>query len=120
MDPINSIGQIVQILRRKLADRTGQRVGAGSAREKPGRTPAQKPGPEEIRRRIGARIQTLSDEERQGPKAAQILVESIIAWEFGDQVLQDPKFAELSRDIVEAIAADTQTAARLKTLLGQL
>lgn len=120
MDPISGIGQIVQILRRKLGERSAPRAGAGVASKTPGAKPARKASPEEIRRKIGARIQALAAEERQGPKAARVLVESIIAWEFGDQVMEDPEFAELSKDIVDAITGDDKSAVRLQTLLSQL
>ncbi len=120
MDPVNGISQIVQILRRKLADRATPRVAGDATSMAPDRAPAQKASAEEVRRKISARIQRLTIEERKGPRAAQIFVESIIAWEFGDEVLQDPKFADLAKEVFDTIAADAQISARLKTLLGQM
>ena len=120
MDPINSIGQIAQILRRKLANRTDSRNADETASRLSDKAPADKVSPEEIRRKISARIQSLDIEERQGPKAALIFIESIIVWEFGEELLEDPKFSELSKSVLDSFSADTNASAKLNALLTQL
>jgi hypothetical protein len=52
---------------------------------------------------IVERIRALPEEERTSPKAARIFVETVIAWEFGEQLLQDPQFTDLSKEVVNAL-----------------
>ncbi len=118
MDPVNGVGQIVQILRKKLGDRKVAQPSSDASSEKT--SSARKASAEDIRRKIGTRIRTLDPDEHQGRKAAQIFVESIIAWEFGDEVLQDPKFAELATEVTDSVLHNEKAATQLKTLLGQL
>ena len=120
MDPVNGVGQIVQILRRKLGERRVDRSSTDSSSKSAGTNRTRKAPAEEIRRRIGTRIGELDEDDRTGPKAAQIFVESVIAWEFGDDVLQDPEFGELAREVAETITGNDQSSARLKSLLGDL
>lgn len=121
MDPIGGISQIVQILRRKLGERaTRPAVAAGPSAQRPGAAGPQKVGVEEIKRKIGARLEALPPAERNGARAMQVFIESIIAWEFGEQILADSKFGDLSKDVLDAIAADEQASAQLRRMLRQL
>lgn len=123
MDSINGLNQIAQIIRQRLsADRSSPSVtkemdlSATSSAAAGG----AKVSADEIKRKIGGRIKALSGEERRGKKAAQIFVEVVLMWEFGDQMLNDPQFAELSNDVVESMVENPVVWKKLQTLLSQL
>jgi len=81
---------------------------------------AAKAEPEKIKRKIGDRIKALSVEDRCGPKAAQIFVEVVMTWEFGENLLHDPAFTELSRDVVKSMTDNPKIWSKLKMLLAEL
>jgi len=122
MDPIKGMNQITQILRQKLSGRSSPLAGTGNASSNAARQtgPAARAGIDEIKRKIGARIKSLSEDERRGAKAVQIFVESVITWEFGDQLLQDPQLTDLSKEIVQAISENQDVWNKMQALLNQI
>ena len=49
-----------------------------------------------------------------------MFVEIVITWEFGEQLLQDPQFTELTKDVVKTMEQDPTTWKQLQTLLYEL
>ena len=60
----------------------------------------------------------LEPEERHGPRAAQVFVESVLAWEFGDEVLDDPDFVELTRQVRAAMTDDPMLWRKVQSVLA--
>lgn len=117
MDPITGLNQIMAMLRRQVSQQ--------SQTSKRSETPAAhaqtaKPSAEEILRRINERIRQLDPDQRQGNKAAQILIQSILVWEFGESLLQDPKLEALSRRVSETMERDQQAWDSVQALLRNL
>jgi hypothetical protein len=124
VDPLSGLSQITQILRKKLSERSSSRVGknvdtplSGFCAPSPPRT---KPSAEEIKRKIGERIRNLSADDRRGKKGAQIFVELVLMWDFGEQLLRDPQFTELSKEVVNAMAENSTVWNHLQTLLEDI
>jgi len=124
MDPVNGLNQIVQILRQKLSEGSSSHskksIGTSSGTSGIALRTDAKLSVEEIKHKIGDRIKSLSDEEMQGTKGAQIFVELIITWEFGDRLLQDSQFTQLSKDVVNTITENPTAWKHLQTLLHEL
>jgi hypothetical protein len=124
MDPIKGINQIAQILRQKMAERKSAQVQSGSgidaATVGASVGKGSKASTDEVKRKIGERIRALPEEERKSPQAARIFVETVIAWEFGEQLLQDPQFTDLSTEVVNALAGNPAVWEKMQTLLGGL
>jgi hypothetical protein len=123
MDPINELNQIARILRQKLSERSSplSSKGAGSSTAVSSSTArtCPKASAEEIKRKIGERIKALSGEDKGGRRAAQIFVEVILLWEFGDHLIQDPQFTELSREVVNTMAENPKIWHKLHALLKE-
>lgn len=121
MDPIKGMNHITRILRQKMAERKSSQVKSDSGSYAslnsagPGKLP--KASVDEVKRKIGERIRALPDEEKKGTKAAHIFVETVIAWEFGEQLLQDPQFMDLSKEVVNAMAENPSVWEKMQTLL---
>jgi hypothetical protein len=122
MDPIKGMNQITRLLRQKLSERSSALSGTGTAESHAALQsgPATRIGIDEIKRKIGVRIKALSEDDRKGPKAVQIFVELVITWEFGDQLLQDPQFTNLSREIVQAMSENPDVWKKMQALLNQI
>lgn len=122
MDPVNGLNQIMQVLRRRL----GKSAPDSNRPSKPATKPATgtrttvKPGSDEILRRIGDRIHALNPDEKRGTKAMQIFIESVLVWEFGEELLQDPRFTEIAREVQHTINENELARQKLTTLLEQL
>lgn len=70
--------------------------------------------------RFKNRINALDPEERDGQQAALIFVESILAWEFGDAVLKDPKFSEMSKEVQLSITGSGDNWTSFQQMLRSL
>ena len=125
MDPINSINQLMAALRRQMAER-GERssrssdTASSSAARKSTPRQSTKASLEKIQRRIGQRLQHLQADERRGSPGTQIFIESILAWEFGEDVLTDPRFGDLVANVRETMAEDPALQQNLERLLDKL
>ncbi len=125
MDPVNQLSQIMQTLRQRMSAQTqktdrahGQQTDRGSRTRK--QSAGGKASLEQVRNRIRERVRQLAPDQRDGKQAAQIFVESILVWEFGEELLQDPRFEDLSREVQEIMTGDPETWKRFKGLLSSL
>ncbi|MBV1789692.1 hypothetical protein KQ940_16680 [Marinobacterium sp. D7] len=122
MDPINGLSQITQILRQKLSEhtKTQKKSGSSGSHASTSDKRAEKPSIQEIERKIAERIKALSDEELRGKKGSQIFVETVIAWEFGEQLLADPDFADFASDVVKTLHEHPDVKDKLGKMLTSL
>jgi hypothetical protein len=121
MDPINGLSHIMRVLRERLAQKSGSTEKSSTkSGTPPQKKSAPKAAPDEIMRRIGDRIRALTPEERRGGKGIQVFVESVLVWEFGEELLQDPRFTEIAREVQSSISENSNARDKLVSLLNQL
>ena len=60
------------------------------------------------------------EDSQHDAKATRVFVESVITWEFGDDVLSDPKYQALIEHIDKQLRTDKATGARFADMLRQL
>jgi len=117
MDRVDRLGQMLGALRRRvLAAQKGDRRPGASSPEAGQIEPSARV--EGLRERIRERIRALPPEE--GRRATRIFVESVVAWEFGEAMLDDPQFASLVDRVDEELAADDGLRRQLRGLLDEL
>ena len=118
MDPIGGLDAVVRLLRQRLATPTRARA-AGEAQ-----APADRSSPRhdvfELRSRIAARLSGLSPEERASGRATRIFIESVLVWEFGDELFGDERLAELSSEVQRALEDAPGVGDRLTELVQSL
>ena len=124
MDSIKGLNQIAEILRQKMAER-GSNLSKSSSRAdaSPSASRSQtaaRPDTDEIKRRIGERIRSLQDDEKKDTKGAQVFVETVMTWEFGEHLLNDPQFTDLSNEVVKSIAENPAAWKKMQALLAEL
>lgn len=127
MDPISKLNQLIEALRLRQqtiqsarAQRTTTLAQTNRSTAKGSKSHLTKASLEELNHRISERIQMLDPEERQGSKAARIFVESVLAWEFGDDLLQSSAFSDYTKDIQSAMTRDPKLRTQFLALLGEL
>jgi len=124
VDPLNGLSQISQILRQKFSERSQQatrkKIGTSVSDAYVPSRAGTKASAEEIKRKIHERIKGLSAAERKGKRGAQIFIELVLLWDFGDHLLRDPQFTELSKEVVEAMAGNCTVWRQLQKLLEEI
>lgn len=124
MDPVNGISQLMTLLKRQLAERSERNTRSSLQNPSPTRSALQrsttKIGADEIQRRIGQRLRNLEPADRLGTRGTQVFIESVLAWEFGDEVLTDPGLGELVASVRETINEDPALQRSLQRLLETL
>ncbi|WP_157572466.1 hypothetical protein [Nevskia soli] len=109
MTKIDPTADLISVLRTQLSSRTGaKKVDSDkTGKSEQGAHPPHVVSTQEIKRRIGRQIQQLnlrSETERR--YARRIFLESIIAWDFGDQILNDRRFDFIVKDVEESLSLD--------------
>lgn len=125
MDPVNSLSQLMRTLRQQISAQAQKSKRSGSKDshtqiENARQSTATRTSLEEVQARIQERVRQLGTDKDDSRLAAQIFVESILAWEFGEEALQDPRFQELSKDVQETMMSDPETWKKFRGLLQKL
>ena len=124
MDRISGLNKIVESLRLQISKKQSSRIssvkrktpGIGKVERKPRRISS-----EQLQKRIIDRIKVLdkNDESFQF-QATSIIIESVLIWEFGDNLSSNPKFYEMVSDINNSMLSDKPTSLKLNKLFGDI
>jgi hypothetical protein len=106
MDPIKPLSALNALLGQRLASRRSEQGAATgkAAHPAPGSTVATAGGGavtlEELRRCISEAVQSIepTDPDRRR-KTARVFAGHVLRWQFGDDILNDPRFAELLDEV---------------------
>ena len=121
-DPVQGLNALVEALRRRMAGRREKVAGSKTA---PASTPSpatpqRKADIQDLKTQIGKRLAGLSPEERRSKRGQQVFLESVLVWEFGDEITSDPAFAQLTSEIQQAIEKETDVSDRFGAMLESL
>jgi hypothetical protein len=115
---IDRLGEFVSVLRRgRIASSLpgGAKARTASAGGEAERTL------DSLRTTVSSRLRAVEGNERDRKRArARIFVESVLVWEFGEDLLGDPEFDAIVGRVEENLLADDQLADRLGDLLDEL
>jgi hypothetical protein len=100
-------------------DKVATSAGAAPPPKTPPRA-APKQDIEELRVQIARRLEALSPEDRRSRRGQQVFLESVLVWEFGDQITTDPAFGSLTARIQQAIEQEPVMSAQFGDLLESL
>lgn len=124
MDAITRLNRLMDTLRQQLAGSTKRtdaatRQSTAGEVQSHGRTEGR--NIQELRARIEARMHALEagtpDRNR---RARRIFFESVITWEFGDELLLDSQFLRMIDDIEKTVEADPEINRQFSELLASL
>jgi len=122
MDPINRLDQIMRVIGQQMSERAA-RLEAGG-KPLPAAAPtrlARRPALTALKSKVQERLKALDpDDPRHPEKARRIFLESVLAWQFGNELMLEPGFAEIVSGVQEALRAHSQADARLGELLRDL
>ena len=123
MDPINSVSQVMEALRRRMSEnletmRLSGRLPLGSG------TTAQAARPKsaaDLRTAVMRRVSSVSENDPAfDRKTAALFVESILLDQFGENLVNAPAFRELVEQVSTTMTQDEAIASDLRALIAEL
>ncbi len=118
MSRIDGLTQVMELLRRQLsATKSGPSVKKRAAAHRP---PLTKASPQALKQRIEERLRGL-DLSGQGERhAARIFLESVLTWEFGEELANDPNFGQMVAEIDQLIQSNEELRATFTQMIQRL
>lgn len=122
MDPIKPLNGLAELLRKRIASEVaGKQAGRASA-QAPRSSPAggsQRAGVDVLRAKISNTVRAIDpDDPSWKGKATRAFIENVLAWQFGDSILNDPKFADLVTNVQTAFENDRAVGELLDAIVG--
>ncbi|MET4025767.1 hypothetical protein ABIE59_001292 [Marinobacter sp. MBR-99] len=119
MDPVSSINQVIQTLRQRLSERAPAASGGKASKAQgPAAGRSTRLSKTDIQRKIAEAIKSASSDDEQ--HRAEIFVENILTWQLGEDIVNDPKFTEMTKEVVATIALDQHQWQQLQNYLDHL
>lgn len=120
MDRISGLNHIIQALRKQL-DRPSSKTAADRQPENKQTTDSSASSSlnlKQLEQRIVERVKAINDDGRDPRrKASYVFVESVLAWEFGEQMLKEPDFADIINKVNDAIRTNPAMSDKIDHLL---
>lgn len=119
---VSRLNAVMDVLRRQLSE-TERRSGP-NANPTPSSSPGttgtlSRPSLIQLRQRIRDRIKSIHPADPQlASRSRRIFVESVLAWEFGDQLFADRQFDDLVEQIQTAMSSQPELDQQLAELLS--
>jgi hypothetical protein len=122
VDPVSRLDQVLQLIGRQMSERSARLdSGARLPPPKPAGRPQQRETLAALRRRFRERLgQIAADDPNRAEKARRAFVESVLAWQFGKELLLEPGFEDTVRGVQEAMRASPDFEARFARMLNEL
>ncbi len=120
LDPVDNITQIMQVLRRQMAENLSRLRQSGAL--PPARADhAPAPAAQSLRETLQRRVCALSPEElaRRG-RMADVFAEAVLLEQFGGGLVNDPGVRDLIAQVAETMSADPTLEDGLSSLAGEL
>lgn len=125
---INNLNQLVSLIQRQRDEYQTDRADGTSPAQKTSKkqptrrsSPKQRLTPLELKTQIQRRLKNLkehSDIDEQ--TARKLFIESVLAWQFGDKILNDPKLNILVSEIDQTYKEHRQLDAEITQLIASL
>lgn len=122
MDPVGRLDQVLQLISRQMAERASRLdAGALSPSHASATPPSRRASLGTLKERVRGRLRSLdpNDPGRQ-QKARRVFLESVLSWQFGDELLLDRGFEEMISGVQEALQAHPRLEQKLAQLLHDL
>lgn len=123
MDRIKNISQIMEIVRSQISDKSAalNKKNKSATSRSSSRQKAEKISQQQLRYRISSKLKNLNGEQDDIMRRSKVIfLESVFAWEFGDDLRNDPSFPKLIEKILLIMDKDKDTAQQFEQMIRQL
>ncbi|OEZ52853.1 hypothetical protein [Duganella sp. HH105] len=117
---IGSVAQLVKVIQTQLSSRA---VSAGAGKRQPAAEPAaaDRYAQENLASLIELRVRQIArDDPNRGRKAFRVFLEAVLLSQFGEGLVNDPRFFQMVDDIHLAMEADADCRALVAKAIEQL
>lgn len=122
MDSIGNVSRLLESLRKQVLEAKGQTgKPVKTANVGKSNTPSSCHDINELRQRVRNKLCAIDAAEAKAPhKGMHVFLETVLLWEFGDKLLEDPKFYSLLEDMQRDIESDRTVSAKLENMISLL
>jgi hypothetical protein len=118
MEPVKGLSDLLEALRSRLDALEKTPKAAAVHPRKSGPAPSSE---QTLQTRVSTRLRRLSkDDPRRMDKASTIIIRSALASRFGEEVLDDPSFVQLTEDIKRIFVTQPAVRKKIEHLLDSL
>ena len=122
MDKIRNINSVVSILRKKISERSPvankQKTASSSNDKKIHKNEAI--DKETLFKSIKSRIaKTDKKAANHNDIVMTIIAESIVTWEFGDRIMNDPSFDSLINNVIDSYKSEPNISNKIENILNE-
>lgn len=123
LDPVNRLNQMMEVLRREMAE-SSARADKGQRHSNKAVTQnavTAKSAMQELRTRLHERLRALDPADpRRQHKAKRLFLEAVLAQEFGNELLLDRRLDDMLDSIQDTISTSPELDARFSALLEEI
>jgi len=123
LDPVSQLSQVMQLIGQQMSERA-QRLEAGFIATPPPLPLAATERPHDIQAlklKVRERVKAIAlDDPRREHKMQRAFLESVLAWQFGGELLLDKGFEDLLAGVQESLNAHPQLQAQCLSVLATL
>ena len=122
MDPVGRLDQVLRLIGRQMAERASRLESGTVASYRAAATPpSRRASLGALKEKVRGRLRGLDpDDPGRQQKARRVFLESVLSWQFGDELLLDRGFEEMIAGVQEALQAHPRLEQRLAQLLSDL
>ncbi len=122
MDPVSNVSQLFETLRKQLHEAQNKPGSASKASGTSKETAIHtRPSIEQMQRKVRDKLRHVDpDDPKAQAKSVRIFLESVLLWEFGENLMDDPKFYAVLDDVQLTMESDLRIKENLDSLISML
>lgn len=121
MDKLGNISQIIEIIRgHAKAGISETKHKKNNSTEIQSPIKPRKTSKDELKKNLSQKLKSTSKHPDFASRSKDIFLESVILWEFGEQLANDPLFAEIRSKVRQTIDNNADASKKLEKLIAQL
>lgn len=125
MAQIDGLGHMLEILRRRISSSTRRQDGTSQSRTSSNTAASASAIPKQsigaLREKVRERLHSLNlSEGQRRDNAVRIFLESVILWEFGDDIATTHEFGEIVANISQELISHPTLSVNLNNLIDDL
>jgi hypothetical protein len=120
MEPVNGLGALSEIVRRKLREGASSSARKDGAAHEPARAGAQRLAIGELERQLRIKLKELGPDALKSPSAKRSIIASLLICELDERLHNESKFNALVRGIQQSIDEDENLRTRFNSVIEQL
>jgi hypothetical protein len=120
MDPIDGLEKLARLIRSKAADKTTRSERRSAAPKNAANSRTRQPPQAILEQELRTKVRQLTQLAAAPQTIGQAAIGTMLAWEFGDELHNEPKFNALVQQVYQHIESEPQIKAAFQRIIEQL